>query len=157
MTVCLFLKYIPRIWDSIDLVTFWQVKKKGEMGSVLSAMDFGQNICKRFNQWSRVCWSCTEDLLLTLGDNNLADKDVWHINSQCVCLFMVGTVWWRNKMLLILTAGPESLTFWPGQAVFLLIIDDVIIRFPLITIHATVKPYGQIHQKHTGDYGKINR
>lgn len=95
--------------------------------------------------------------LLTLEDNNLADKDVWHINSQCVCLFMVGTVWWRNKMLLILTAGPESLTFWPGQAVFLLIIDDVIIRFPLITIHATVKPYGQIHQKHTGDYGKINR
>lgn len=95
--------------------------------------------------------------LLTLEDNNLADKDVWHINSQCVCLFMVGTVWWRNKMLLILTAGPESLTLWPGRAVFLLIIDDVIIRFPLITIHATVKPYGQIHQKHTGDYGKINR
>lgn len=25
-------------------------KKKGEMGSVLSAMDFGQNIYKRFNQ-----------------------------------------------------------------------------------------------------------
>lgn len=90
--------------------------------------------------------------LLTLEDNNLADKDVWHINSQCVCLFMVGTVWWRNKMLLILTAGPGSLTLWPGQAVFLLIIDDVIIKFPLITIHARVKPYGQIHHKHTGDY-----
>lgn len=128
-------------------------KKKGEMGSVLSAVDFGQNIYKRFNQ----CSSMYRRPLLTLEDNNLADKDVWHINSQCVCLFVVGTVWWRNKMLLILTAGPESLTLWPGRAVFLLIIDDVIIRFPLITIHATVKPYGQIHQKHTGDYGKINR
>lgn len=53
MTVCLFLKYSSnmRFDRSGYLLTG---KKKGEMGSVLSAMDFGQNIYKRFNQCSRV-------------------------------------------------------------------------------------------------------
>lgn len=75
MTVCLFLKYSSnmRFDRSGYLLTG---KKKGEMGSVLSAMDFGQNIYKRFQSVKQSILIMYRRPLLTLEDNNLADKDV---------------------------------------------------------------------------------